>query len=142
LQYLKLCVRSAVLDDVRARQQAALEPIDGLDERRIAAGPGSARTAPDVEGIVLDRMASRDLWRTVLEALPDADERLVAYLSFVQGLKPGEIATARPDRFASAADVYRVKRNALERLRRSPRLQARFGGGASPRSADTLALAA
>jgi hypothetical protein len=123
LQYLKLCVRSVVLDEARARQSAAAEPIDGVDERHFAThgvlGAGSGLTT-DAETVVLGRFAARDLWRAVLEALPDEDERIVANLSFVQGLKPGEIAAVHPQRFASVADVYRVKRNAIDRLRRCP----------------------
>jgi RNA polymerase sigma factor (sigma-70 family) len=141
LQYLKLCVRSVVMDDLRARRAVDLEPLEDVDERRILGCPGAARTAPDVESVVFDRLGSRDLWQTILETLPDPDERLVIYLSFVQGMKPAEIATSRSDSFASTADVYRIKRNAIERLRRSPRLLARLGSEAvSPLT--PLALAA
>ena len=145
LQYLKLCVRSVVLDDVRASQQAAIEPLDDLDERRVIGTPGAARTAPDVESVVFDRMASRELWQAVLDSLPDADERLIAYLSFVQGMKPAEIAAQRSDRFAGAADVYRIKRNAIDRLRRSPLILARLGqdaGAPDRQPGRQLALAA
>ena len=124
-------MRSVVLDDVRASQQAAIEPLDDLDERRVIGTPGAARTAPDVESVVFDRMASRELWQAVLDSLPDADERLIAYLSFVQGMKPAEIAAQRSDRFAGAADVYRIKRNAIDRLRRSPLILARLGQDAA-----------
>jgi RNA polymerase sigma factor (sigma-70 family) len=141
LQYLKLCVRSVVLDDVRARRAVDLEPLEDLDERRITGRPGAARSAPDVESVVFDRMGSRDLWQTILETLSDSDERLVIYLSFVQGMKPAEIATSQSGAFASTADVYRIKRNAIERLRRAPRLLARLGSEAfTPQG--PLALAA
>ena len=133
LQYLKLCVRSVVMDDVRARRAVDLEPLEDLDERRITGCPGAARSAPDVESVVFDRLGSRDLWQTILETLSGRDERLVIYLSFVQGMKPAEIATSRARDFASAADVYRIKRNAIERLRALP---ACWPGGArrpSPR---------
>ena len=141
LQYLKLCVRSVVMDDVRARRAVDLEPLEDLDERRITGCPGAARSAPDVESVVFDRLGSRDLWQTILETLSGRDERLVIYLSFVQGMKPAEIATSRARDFASAADVYRIKRNAIERLRRAPRLLARWGPEALP-SLRPLALAA
>ena len=130
LQYLKLCVRSVVMDDVRARRAVDLEPLEDLDERRITGCPGAARSAPDVESVVFDRMGSRDLWQTILETLSDPDERLVIYLSFVQGMKPAEIAASQPGAFGSTADVYRIKRNAIERLRRAPRLLARVGSEA------------
>ena len=147
LQYLKLCVRSVVLDDVRASQQAAIEPLDDLDERRVVGTPGAARTAPDVESVVFDRMASRELWQAVLDSLPDEDERLIAYLSFVQEMKPAEIVAAHAHRFGAVADVYRIKRNAIDRLRRSPQILARLGAEAPARPpvrrpARLMALAA
>jgi hypothetical protein len=49
------------------------------------------------------------------------------YLAYVQGLKPGEICQQRPHIFSSVEDVYRIKRNVLERLRRNQRLQALLG---------------
>ena len=94
-----------------------------------------------MESVVFDRLGSRDLWQTILETLSGRDERLVIYLSFVQGMKPAEIATSRARDFASAVDVYRIKRNAIERLRRAPRLLARWGPEALP-SLRPLALAA
>ena len=59
--------------------------------------------------------------------LDDEAERLVVYLSFVLDLKPAAIHGRHPGRFGSMADVYRVKRNALDRLRRSPEIRA-LGG--------------
>ncbi|CAA9541297.1 MAG: hypothetical protein AVDCRST_MAG88-32, partial [uncultured Thermomicrobiales bacterium] len=38
-------------------------------------------------------------------------------------LKPSEVHARYPDRFASVADVYRIKRNLLDRLRRSPEIR-------------------
>jgi hypothetical protein len=45
------------------------------------------------------------------------------YLSFVLDLKPGEIQERHPELFASVDDVYRIKRNVVERLRRSPQIR-------------------
>jgi hypothetical protein len=50
-------------------------------------------------------------------------ERLVAHESFALDLKPGEIFERYPLHFADTADVYRVKRNLLDRLRRNPRIR-------------------
>ena len=55
--------------------------------------------------------------------LLDQAERLVARLCLVLDLKPREVYERHPDRFADVADVYRVKRNLLERLRRSPAIR-------------------
>ena len=49
---------------------------------------------------------------------------MVAYLSFARELKPSEIFGRHPGLYASVADVYRIKRNLIERLRRSPQVRA------------------
>ena len=60
----------------------------------------------------------------VLPLLQDAAEEVVAYLSFTRELKPSEIFGRHPRLYASVADVYRIKRNLIERLRRSPQVRA------------------
>ena len=54
--------------------------------------------------------------------LVDDGERRVVYCSFALDMKPGEIQARQPELFATVADVYRLKRNALDRLRRSPEI--------------------
>jgi hypothetical protein len=109
LKYLKMCAHSAVLNAART-VQAGVVPLED------AADVGSNT----VEPVVVDTLATEALWRTVEAELRDESERLVAYLSFVLDLKPSEIVSRHPDRFADAADVYRVKRNVIDRLRRNP----------------------
>jgi hypothetical protein len=62
-----------------------------------------------------------------MAALPDEAARLVVYLSLVRDLKPRAIQACHPGRFASVADVYRVKRNALDCLRRSAAVRETLG---------------
>jgi DNA-directed RNA polymerase specialized sigma24 family protein len=113
LQYLKQCAITALLDDARQRAR------ERLDERASAA----ALPAADPEPVALGRLAQRDLWALVIAETQDDAERLVAHESFVLTLKPGEIQERHPDHFATTADVYRVKRNLLDRLRRSTALR-------------------
>jgi len=47
----------------------------------------------------------------------------VAHLSFVAGLTPREIRARHPDRFVEVYEVYRLKRNVIDRLRRSGAIQ-------------------
>ncbi len=125
LKYLKMCVHSVLLDDARARHVAELESLD-LPAVRERVDAAAARGRGDLEEIALGGMAGRDLWLAIAEDLPDESERLLAYWSFVLDLKPGEIHGRSPERYPSVADVYRIKRNVLDRLRRSPRLQQRL----------------
>jgi hypothetical protein len=116
LKYLKMCVNSVLLDDARARTAVQLEPLERA--AGYAAGPSS-----DAEVVAVGHMAGRELWRTIAEEVPDEAERLVVYCSFALDLKPREIFERNPGRYPSVADVYRIKRNVLERLRRNPRIQ-------------------
>ena len=60
--------------------------------------------------------------------LSDNDrERLVVYASFSLGLKPRELCAQYGDQFANVRDVYRIKQNVLERLRRDPELKTILG---------------
>jgi hypothetical protein len=109
LRYLKMCAHSAVLNAARTTQAGRVSLEDAPDS-----GTNS------VEPVVVDGLATQALWQTVEAELQDQPERLVAYLSFVLDLKPAEIASRHPASFADPADVYRVKRNVIDRLRRNP----------------------
>ncbi len=116
LGYLKMCAHSVVVDEVRARRS---HQVGGLDELLADADV----EAPGIDTMVERRTAVHDLWTAILGEVPDESERLLVYLSFAQDLKPGQIRERHPDRYPTVADVYRIKRNVLDRLRRSPRLQ-------------------
>jgi|SRR5436305_1515340 len=115
LKYLKLCVHSVVADEVRARQMRQFE--DTLE--MITQEPASDDPAEDV----VSNMAAQDLWQIIEEELHGAEERIVIYQAYVQGMKPSEICAQSRQLFPTVDDVYRIKRNVLERLRRSRRLQ-------------------
>jgi len=63
-------------------------------------------------------------WATIEGVLPVAEDRLLASMSFVQGLPPAAISQRYAHVFPSAQDVYRRKALVLDRLRRSPLIQA------------------
>jgi hypothetical protein len=81
--------------------------------------PASDDPAEDV----VSNMAAQSLWQVIEEELHGQDERIVIYQAYVQGMKPSEISSQYRHHFPTVDDVYRVKRNVLERLRRSRRLQ-------------------
>jgi hypothetical protein len=115
LQYLKMCVHSVLLDEVRARGAAPTESLDELGE-----GVGEG---PDIEELAVGQLAGLDLWNAIVAELTDEAERLVVYLSFVRDIKPAEIQRRHPDRYPAVGEVYRIMRNALDRLRRSARIR-------------------
>jgi DNA-directed RNA polymerase specialized sigma24 family protein len=115
LKYLKMCLGSVLLDEARSRRRQAWVSIDEVSpETYVSADPSSQ---------VVDRLARRELWDAMDAELQDDNERLVARLSFVAGLSPREILARHPEKFQDAFDVYRTKRNMIERLRRSTRLK-------------------
>lgn len=118
LRYLKLCVHSSLMDEARASEAQRAAPIDDAVEM-----PGPL----DVEGAALSESTALRFWQSIQAELQDEVERLVVYLSFALDLKPGEIQARYPEHYASVADVYRVKRNVLERLRRSDEIRAFLG---------------
>lgn len=108
LIYLKRCLNSVVMDEVR--KQKMYQPEISLTDVNLSMvdDPGD------------DQAAS--LWALVERALPDRRERLLAYYLFVQKLKPREVVRLAPKDFPTAQEVYRQARNILDRLRRSPLL--------------------
>lgn len=115
LKYLKMCVHSVILDEIRARRARMTVSLDDI--------PEALSTMPSVEGTVLSDVVRQQLWTAVLNETSGEAEYQVTYLSFVRDLKPAEIYEHRPELFDDVGDVYRIKRNVLQRLRRSPRVR-------------------
>jgi len=111
LKYLKLCVHSVLMDEVRSRRASAATPLDEI--------PETLPSRTDNERTVVGKLAGEQLWHAIIGELQDKAEERVIYLSFARDMKPADIAERHPELFASVADVYRVKRNVIERLRRS-----------------------
>lgn len=118
LKYLKMCVHSVVADEVRARQARQYEETLELIEHEPA--------ADDPADDVVSSISAQSLWQVIQEELNNEDERILIYLAYVQGMKPGEISSQHRRLFPTVDDVYRIKRNVLERLRRNRRLQMIF----------------
>lgn len=112
--YLKMCVHSVLTDELRSRRPERNAPLSD------AAGARSETL--DATERVIGELVGEQLWRTIQRELQDDAEECAAYLSLVRDLRPAEIQARRPDLFSTTADVYRVKRNIMDRLRRSARI--------------------
>lgn len=121
LTYLKTCAHCVLLDEARGRQIRA-ESLDDLREN-------DDQDTPRVEEDRLGALTGRELWGVILREAKDDAERQVMRLSFALDLKPNEIQSRHPELYPSVADVYRVKRNVIERLRRSPDVLAYLQAG-------------
>jgi hypothetical protein len=116
VQYLKLCAHSVLMDNARVRQaNRCLVPID-VQATQVP--------AERMDESVLGEMVAHDLWQAIERELKTEPEREVAWLSFVAGLTPRQILRQRADLFQTIDDIYRLKRNVLERLRRCETVQA------------------
>jgi hypothetical protein len=114
--YLKLCAVSVLMDAARARRRVVL--LCDVEDRVF----DIAISTDHADDVVADVDAAA-LWDTVRAILTDEKEQLIAQLSLRFGMAPREIYARYGDRFASIHDVYRGKRNLLERLRKAPELQ-------------------
>jgi RNA polymerase sigma factor (sigma-70 family) len=123
IQYLKMCTRCAALDCLRAQSARAAEVLASECDDAYRAVAAEV----DVETTALVSSSQSDLWATVQTVLQNPQDALVVRLSFVDGLTPRQIHALHATVFASVGDVYRVKRNALERLSRHPALRAYAG---------------
>ena len=114
LQYLKVCVHTAIVQHVRDQQPAPSVPIE------IAAEPAET---PDMDA----RAVAAEIWRRVELALPDEQDRLLARCVFVEDLKPRQIIAFYPGRWRDereiSVDLYRIRRT----LRKDPELRGLLG---------------
>lgn len=116
LQYLKMCACSARLDRARAtRSSANDEPLDAIY---------NLPATDNVEEAVTGHLEAWEFWHVVRDCLADERDRRVVYLSYVIGLSPRDICARHAAEFPDVTEVYRLKRNALDRLRRAPTMGA------------------
>jgi RNA polymerase sigma factor (sigma-70 family) len=122
LAYLERCAKSLAIDEARReeRRKRIIEELIRVRELTLA---GSGSLEPMRED-VLEKAARDQLCEHILSRLKGRKERLVFRDSFERGLPPREIAKRRPDLFANAKEVSRVKECILGRLRRDDQLKA------------------
>jgi RNA polymerase sigma factor (sigma-70 family) len=125
-RFLKACAQTAVIDLVRERRST--ESLDRPAGERSEAGPtrgdllADAGTTPEQSLTAGESRGS--FWQVIARHLTSEQERSLIFLRFEMGLAPREIAARCPELFTDERDVYRVTRNLLDRLRRSPELRA------------------
>ena len=118
LSYLRLCLHCAIMDTLRSFARGNVEPIPDYGH-------------PD-EPQVEDLYHENDLWEAIKSILPGEREQRVAYLHFHCNLKPREIVRYCPDEFQGEEEIYRLKRNIMERiLRNADKLRWRLGENVS-----------
>ena len=92
---------------------------------------GTQQVSDRPEQVILQTLWQEKLWQVVNNCCHDERERLLARLSFVSDLKPGEILERHPDLFADVAEIYTMRRNLKNRLWRDKALQTLWGEAAA-----------
>lgn len=112
LHYFHMCVNSIVVDHARNNQiiTVDLEVLADLTPEDLTS----------VEALVTDKLERHRLWKTAIALTQDKKEYIILEYSFAYGLKPSQIYANNSNRFESLDEVYRVKRNLLNRLSRNP----------------------
>jgi DNA-directed RNA polymerase specialized sigma24 family protein len=118
IQYFKLCVHSVILDELRGTRPDMTLVAASSDEMAELPSP-----TPGAEEAALSRVRRDELWRTVADHARTEEERVLVAAGLVRGLPPREIADRYPGLFANVNEVYRLKRNLMERLSRDHRLR-------------------
>ncbi|GCE14039.1 hypothetical protein [Tengunoibacter tsumagoiensis] len=105
LNYLRLCLHCAIMDTVRQHARHSIERIPEQGQPN----------EPQVE----DSYHETELWEAIKSLLPGEREQRVAYLLFHCNLKPREIIRYCPQEFQNEEEIYRLKRNIMERILRN-----------------------
>jgi len=106
LFYLKRSLLTAVQDTLRFYEKQMVQ----LPE------PGGA--AAD-EPVAQEEDDGRELWEVLQSFLPTEREKELAYLLYHCNLKPREIMQHRAGMFSDVSEIYRLRRNIIDRLERN-----------------------
>lgn len=118
LQYLKMCVNSSVVESLRRSMPSDLIYLDEEEQSTLP------DAGPQVEGSVLAQIERTELWQIVAEHARTEQEQVLVEAALVRGLPPRAIAQRYSGIFVDVQDVYRLKRNLMERLGRDARLRS------------------
>jgi DNA-directed RNA polymerase specialized sigma24 family protein len=134
--YLKRCAWSVTTDFRRSQQaRSREEPLESTDlEESVLDDPAE---------IVGSQLAGQELWQLLWREATSAEERLILQFVCALGRSPRQLQQAYPALFQSVEDIYRIKRNLIERLRRNRWLLAHLAekpGGAKACGQRTKAV--
>ncbi|MEP7356670.1 MAG: hypothetical protein ABI847_05480, partial [Anaerolineales bacterium] len=107
LQYLKLCVHTAIVQYLRDQRQLDLLSIDDPDRPVIDRDPQQ-------EGGLETEIDASQFWAAICRLLPAPSDQLLARCVFILEMKPSEIIAAKPGRWSSEREIsvalYRIRR--------------------------------
>ena len=102
LQYLRASLNGVILDTLRTYARPGEVMLSEIGEE----GELQAENTTD----------SSNVWEALQTMLSDEREKRLAYLLFHCGLKPREIIRFCPQEWSDVHEIYRLRRNIMERL--------------------------
>jgi DNA-directed RNA polymerase specialized sigma24 family protein len=114
--YLKMCVNSALVDYMRRQDQPEEELAESLPQ------PDTAASFSQVD--------REQVWQLIAGLIHGDKEWLVVRGLFVWGFKPNELYTRYHTLFRDVKEVYTIRENVMNRLRRDRNLKEYFDMGA------------
>jgi hypothetical protein len=90
-----------------------------LDTLRACSWPGEVPKPSPGAPYIEDRTDSNEVWEILQRVLPSEREQRLAYLLYHCGLGPREIVRFCPQEWTDLQEIYRLRRNILDRLLRN-----------------------
>lgn len=116
IAYFKSCTRSVVVDELRLRQlhHHYEQTMDDIEEEPATEDPAD---------MILGKLVASEVWR-IVQSVVGEEERIILLHNCILGYPPREIQRRFPALFAEVEDIHRMRRNVIERLKRSRRFRA------------------
>ncbi len=114
LKYLRVSLHAVIIDTLRTYARSSVVALPADDE------PGTLSCEDEYE--------TDELWQIIHHFLPDERQYRVAYLLYHCGLKPREIVQFCGQEFDDVQEIYRLRRNIIDRLRRNADLLCKRSG--------------
>ncbi len=124
LSYLHSCVITTVLMARRKHEQKQIIHHIPIDDPVMESASADRTEQPDDS--TFDAMAADSIWKSVDQCCQENQERVIARLSFVSDLEPREILALHPTLFTDVMEIYRIRRNLKNRLRRDKEMQTHW----------------
>jgi DNA-directed RNA polymerase specialized sigma24 family protein len=121
LAYLGKCGETSLLNHWRkvANRQKVEDAFTETEQL-----PASAHSERPTEGKVSEEHFTRLIWRCVQRNCKDLNDLFLAKQLWVYGMKPRELSRRHADRFPELTDIYKRKRNLLDRIKRDTDCEA------------------
>ncbi len=112
LRFLYASLNGAIIDELRASRpkEVSLDAAASDESRTFSRQRELVTPEPDDDG---------EVWQIIESMLPNERERRAAFLLYYCNLKPRDIVRYCVDEFDNVQEIYRLRRNILQRLQRN-----------------------